>query len=227
MADQYKHKQARVSAAGSWIRPAFRASKVVERPPAAREGQRVCFGGRADKLPAGVFRRAGLKAQYRLLAALCAGCAQIRRVPESVFSWLLSKDIGGTGGKTYGFVVGQLLALSYNLGKLLFKFEFFFLRPRQLILKERLLSLDIEHSALRLNQAAQKGCCGVSDFVGIALSDKAFGDCLGSCDGRDGHLNLIEHGCPSDGSVRVEEPALSVGAGGPPSTPAAPVPKVD
>ena len=225
MADQAK--QARMSAARSWIRSAFRASKVVERPPAAREGQRVCFGGWADKLPAGVFRRAGLKAQYRLLASLGAGSAQIRRVPESVFSWLLSKDVDGPRRKTYGFVIGQLLALSYNLGKLLFKFEFFFLRPRQLILKERLLSLDVEHSALCLNEAGQKGCCGLSNFVGVALSDKSFGNGLCSGDGRDGHLNFIEHGCPSDGSVRVEEPALSVGAGGPPSAPAAPVPRAD
>jgi hypothetical protein len=40
-------------------------------------------------------------------------------------------------------------------------------------------------------------------------------------------LNFVEHGCPSDSSVRVEEPALSVGAGSPPSRPVAPVPRAD
>lgn len=216
-----------MSAADSWIRSALRASKIFQRPPTSGEYQCVCSGGRADKPSARALRRGCLKAQDRLLAVVGAGSAQIRRVPESVFSWLLSKDVDGPGRKTYGFVIDQLLALSYNLGKLLFKFEFFFLRPRQLILKERLLALDGEHSALRLNEAGEKGCCGLSDFVGVALSDKAFGDGLCSGDGRDGHLNFIEHGCPSDGSVRVEEPALSVGAGGPPSTPAAPVPRAD
>ena len=199
----------------SWLRSVLRAPKVVQRPSATGEGQQMRLGGWADKFSTGVFLRARLKAEYRFLAFFGAASAQVRRMPESIFSWLLRHDIDRSVSKTGELVVGKLLALSYNSGAALFKFEIFVLEPRQIILKERLIALECKHCALCLNETREKVCSSGRDLGGVAFGNQSFRDGFGSCDGCDGELDFIEHGCPSDGSMRVEELAFSSGCGRP------------
>lgn len=191
--------------AASWFRLALRAPKVLRRPSAAGEGQQVRLGCRADKFSAGVFLRARLKAEYRLLALVRAGSAKVRRVPESIFCWLSRHDVDRSVSKTGEFVVGKLLALSYNCGAALFKFEIFVLEPRQLILKKRLLALECKHCALCFDKTREKVCRGGCDLGCVTFGNQSFRDGLCACNGRDGELNFTEHGCPSCG-MRVEEP---------------------
>ena len=200
--------------AASWFRLALRAPKVLRRPSAAGEGQQVRLGCRADKFSAGVFLRARLKAEYRLLALVRAGSAKVRLVPESIFCRLSRHDVDRSVSKTGEFVVGKLLALSYNCGAALFKFEIFVLEPRQLILKKRLLVLECEHCALCLDKTREKVCCGGCDLGCVTFGSQSFRDGLCACNGRDGELNFTEHGCPSCG-MRVEELAFSTGCGRP------------
>lgn len=200
----------------SRIRSVLGASKIFQRPSSTRESQRVHCGCRADKLSTRRFRRCTLKTEYRLLALLGACSAKVRRVPEALFVWLSRKDVGGAVSQACEFVVGKFLSLFYNSGAALFKLEIFVLEPRQLVLQQRLACLQRENGSLSINELSEQVCGGQGNLAGVALCDKSF--CKGLCatDGRDGELNFAEHGCPSDSSVRVEEPALSVGVGGPP-----------
>lgn len=199
----------------SWLRLAFRTPKIFQRPPASGECQCMCAGSRADKLSAKTLLCWRLKAECRFLALVGAGSTQIRRVPESIFSWLLRHDIDSSVSETGALIFGKLLARSYNCGAAFFKFEVFVLEPRQIILQQRLLELECEHCALCVNEACQQVGRGSGDLAGVAFGDQSLGDGFGASEGCDGHLNFAEHGCPSGGSVRVEELALSAGCGRP------------
>ena len=82
------------------------------------------------------------------------------------------------------------------------------------------LGLEVEDFARQVDLEGRK-------FLAVALIDKSGCDFLDGATNRDnrgqvaqGAGDVFEHGCPSDGTVRVEEHAFSVGVGGPPFIPA-------
>ena len=197
----------------SFMGSALGKTEVFNSPSGSRQHQCVCGNCMADELSTGGFRRWHLKTQYRFLSGLRAGSAKVRRLPEALFGWLLSKDADGPVSKVRDVVVNKLLALSYNSGKVLFKFEIFVLEPRQLRLQERLLALHFKHCALNLDESSKQVRCCKRDLVSVTLGDQAFGNCLGAAQRCERNIHGLEHGCPSGGVFRVEEPAFSTGEG--------------
>lgn len=189
--------------------PSCKSPDVAERPCASRQIQCVSRGGWADKA-ARCLRRGLLKAEYGVLALAKAGSAQVRRVSGAIFVRALRVYEDASASEWSQFVANELMAPAYNLCIPFFKFEFFVLEPRQIVLKQRLAALEREHCGLGVNESSQKIGGGFGQLDGVPLCAKSF--CNGLCarDGGNGHLNFTEHGQPQ----KVDR-ALSGGKGAP------------
>lgn len=86
-----------------------------------------------------------LNAQHRLLATLEAGSARVRRSPEAFFAWLQGAGARGPAGNFRERAANELMGPAYAVGKFFFKFEHFFLRPRLLVVEQRLRALENSH----------------------------------------------------------------------------------
>lgn len=192
--------------------PSCKSPDVAERPCASRQIQCVSRGGWADKA-ARCLRRGLLKAEYGVLALAKAGSAQVRRVSGAIFVRALRVYEDASASEWSQFVANELMAPAYNLCIPFFKFEFFVLEPRQIVLKRRLAALECEHRTLGLDEASQKAGGSFGKPDGVSFGSKPL--CNGLCarDGSDGHLNFTEHGRPLVGGR-----ALSGGEGAPSTT---------
>ena len=224
MADQAK--QARLSAAGSLVHSVLRAAKMFWRPRPLGQHQRVRYSFGANKPLSWSFHCRILKIQDRVLAIAFAGWTQIWRPANAFRAWLWRVDHGAASDVSK-FIALKLIGVLQQASKLRFKVAFFLLERRERVVLRYQRILETEYGHPRVSELFEQCFHRLGDLSRIALGYEPFGDGLGASEGCDGQLNLIKHGCPSDSSVRVEEPALSVGAGGPPSAPAAPVPRAD
>ncbi len=193
--------------------PQFRSSEIVHGPTTT--GQNQCVGclDRADQLSAWGFRGWCLEAQRRLFSIFRAGSAKVRRLSGAVSCWLLAEYDDGPMSQLHGLIVGKLLTLTYRSAQLSSKLELLFQRRLKLSIQEQLLALQRQYRSLRFNQSSEEICSGCRHLARITFGNESFCDCFSACDGRDGQLNFVEHGCPSGQMVRVEELALSSGVG--------------
>lgn len=196
-------------------------AKVFWRPGTSGKRQRVSSDFGTNKLSPRCFHRRILKTQDRILAVAFAGWAQIWRPANAVRAWLWRIDHSAASDVSK-FVALKLIGVLQRASKLQFKVAFLLLERRERVVLRLQRVLETEDGHPRASDLFEEAIDSLRDLASVALSDKPFSDRLCPGKGRDGHSNFIEHGCPSDGSVRVEEPALSVGAGGPPSAPMTP-----
>ena len=190
-----------------------RLTNVLKRPSTARQLQCVRCGHRTHKSSAWIFLRAHLKVQRGVLSVLQACSAQVGRLAHACFVWSCRIDNAMAPSNRGEFVIGVLLARSFNTFQAVGKFRIFFLEPRQLVIEKCLVALDSQNRCLRVDQSGVERGSQLGELEGVALSDKSLGDAFGTSDGCDSQLNFIEHGSPSDKTVRVEELALSCGEG--------------
>lgn len=190
-----------------------RFAQVFKRPASRGQLQCVFCRDRAHKPAARIFLRAHLKVQRGALSFLEACGTQVGRMSHACFVFFCRVDNAMVVGNRGQFVIDVLLARSFNTFQAVGKFRIFFLQPRKLLVEKRLISLRIQQCRLRLNQLGVESSCQSHELERVSLGGKAIDDGLCTCDGRDGQLNFIEHGSPSDKSVRVEEPAFSCGEG--------------
>ncbi len=190
-----------------------RLTNVLKRPSTSGQLQCVRCGHRTHKSSAWIFLRAHLKVQRRVLSVLEACSAQVGRFAHACFVRLCRIDNAMAASNRGEFVIGVLLARSFNTFQAVGKFRIFFLEPRQLVIEKCLVALDSQNRCLCVDQSGVERGSQLGELEGVALGDKPLGDAFGASDGRDGQLNFIEHGSPSDKTVRVEELALSCGEG--------------
>lgn len=204
----------------SLLRRVFRAAKIGSSPTSTRKHHCMGCGDRAGKPRRGFLRRF-LKIQSRVLALALAGWAKVRLPAHALFIWL-GRVHEGSASNIGKFVSGELHAALFFLLKQSFKLTFFLLERRERVVLRLQRVLETEYGHPRTSDLFEKVFDSFGDLSRIALSDKPFGNGLGTSKGCNGKANFIEHGCPSDGSMRVEELALSVRAGGPPYSPKVP-----
>lgn len=190
-----------------------RLTSVLKRPSTSGQLQCVRCGHRTHKSSAWIFLRAHLKVQRGVLAVLEACSAQVGRFAHACFVRLCRIDNALAASNRGEFVIGVLLARSFNTFQAVGKFRIFFLEPRQLVIEKCLVALDSQNRCLCVDQSGVERGSQLGELEGVALSDKSLGDAFGTSDGCDSQLNFIEHGSPSDKTVRVEELALSCGEG--------------
>ncbi len=190
-----------------------RLTNVLKRPSTSGQLQCVRCGHRAYKPFSRDVERAILKVKRRVLSLLEACSAQVGRLAHACFVWSCRIDNAMAPSNRGEFVIGVLLARSFNTFQAVGKLRIFFLEPRQFLIKERLRTLDIQSGCLCLNKPGVERGSQLGEFESVTLSDKPLGDGFGAGDGCDSQLNFIEHGSPSDKTVRVEELALSCGEG--------------
>ena len=190
-----------------------RLTNVLKRPSTSGQLQCVRCGHRTHKSSAWIFLRAHLKVQRRVLSVLEACSAQVGRFAHACFVRLCRIDNALAASNRGEFVIGVLLARSFNTFQAVGKFRIFFLEPRQLVIEKCLVALDSQNRCLCVDQSGVERGSQLGELEGVALSDKPLGDAFRTSDGCDSQLNFIEHGSPSDKTVRVEELALSCGEG--------------
>lgn len=190
-----------------------RLANVLKRPSTARQLQCVRCGHRTHKSSAWIFLRAHLKVQCGVLSVLQACSAQVGRFAHACFVRLCRIDNAMAASNRGQFVIGVLLARSFNTFQAVGKFRIFFLEPRQLVIEKCLVALDCQNRCLCIDKFGIERGSQFGEFEGVSLSDKALSDSFGASDGCDSKLDFIEHGSPSDKTVRVEELALSCGEG--------------
>lgn len=190
-----------------------RLTNVLKRPSTSGQLQCVRCGHRTHKSSAWIFLRAHLKVQRGVLSVLQACSAQVGRFAHACFVRFCRIDNALAASNRGEFVIGVLLARSFNTFQAVGKFRIFFLEPRQLVIEKCLVALDSQNRCLCVDQSGVERGSQLGELEGVALGDKPLGDAFGASDGRDGQLNFIEHGSPSDKTVRVEELALSCGEG--------------
>lgn len=190
-----------------------RLTNVLKRPSTARQLQCVRCGHRTHKSSAWIFLRAHLKVQRGVLSVLQACSAQVGRFAHACFVRLCRIDNALAVSDRGELVICVLLARSFNTFQAVGKFRIFFLEPRQLVIEKCLFALDSQNRCLCIDKSGIERGSQLGELEGVALSDKSLGDAFGASDGCDSQLNFIEHGSPSDKTVRVEELALSCGEG--------------
>lgn len=190
-----------------------RLTNVLKRPSRPMQLQCVRCGHRTHKSSAWIFLRAHLKVQRGVLSVLQACSAQVWRFAHACFVRFCRIDNAMAASNRGEFVIGVLLARSFNTFQAVGKFRIFFLEPRQLVIEKCLVALDSQNRCLCVDQSGVERGSQLGELEGVALGDKPLGDAFRTSDGCDSQLNFIEHGSPSDKTVRVEELALSCGEG--------------
>lgn len=204
----------------------FRASKMFWRPSTTGKRERVPGDFGTNKPTTRRFHYRLLKTQDRVLALAFAGWAQIWRPANAVRAWLWRVDHSAASDVSK-FITLKLIGALQRASKFRFKVAFFLLERRERVVLRLQRILETEDGHPCGSDLFEEAIDSLRDLSRVALGDKPFSDRLCSSKGRDSHLDFIEHGGPSDSSVRVEEPALSVGVGHLPSAPAAPVQGAD
>ena len=196
----------------SWLRNVFGSADVLGRPAAAWQGDRVPGIDRADERPCTPL----LELQDCVLAAAFACWTKVWLPTDPVRIWFWGKYERSTSN-VGEFVFGKPLFFLQRSYKLRFGVSETLRKRRVLVQKCLLRRLNAQYGVLRFDDMREQRGGGEAHFVGVALGNQAFGEGLDACDGGEGHLKFIKHGCPSGKTVRVEELAVSSGEGSRPN----------